>query len=461
MKRCIGFCLCILMIAALAACGKSTDPTPSDTPAASPVADTPTPTKTAEPVESRDEPVREILSAIAEIAKHDSFSINIEETYSVPNRVDALLQVKKKYIFEPSDKAVSLYVEMMQQYDDDDPDRKYQYQYLKEDGGLVVDAYFENGFKYEIKAADEDYAGTMFHFYYELFTPKGRPIEELKKVLLRTYSGFPTSYIDSTQVFRTEMEDVLTYFDDPNKLRSVLGYEKKGEGQYSFAVDLEHVKIPHISDFLAESEIAQLLVLGGEVEPQYVSNVEFDVTIENGCLTAFEIRYSFYDEGGTATIKGTIYDVGSTAYTIPENMRAEYETAKKSYKNLSEIKDPMQAKKYLYEDTKAGYLEKDDQQINNILNAYYYAIIDPKVNNQLADVVRTKGEERGTVYKFNIARGDKIVKSGISFVDDGVKTVFQDQTLELSSKSYENLIMTIYFAFASDGSVGMYYNIDY
>ncbi|MBO4324613.1 MAG: hypothetical protein J5845_04320 [Lachnospiraceae bacterium] len=461
MKRCIGLCLCIIMIAALTACGKTADPTPSDTPAASPAAETPTPTKTADPADSTDEPIREILSAIAEITKHDSFSISMEEAYSVPNYIEALLSMKKKIIHDPEDNSFSLYWELSEKYDDDEAKRQYQYNYLKEDGGLVVDAHFDNGFKYEIRACHEEYADVMFHFYNELFTPKGRPVEELKKVLTRTYSGFPVSYIESTQVFSTEVEDILTYFDDQNKLRNVLGYEKKGEGKYSFAVDLQHVNIPHISDFLAESEIARLLVLGGEVEPAYVSNVEFDVVIEDGCLSSFEIRYGFYEDGGTATIKGMITDVGSTSYTIPENMRADYEAAKKAYKNLSDIKDPTLARKNRYEDTVAGCFEKDDKLINDILNAYYYVVVDPEINKKLADVLRNLGVQAGKTYQFNIARGDKIVNSGIPYVDEGVKATFQDQTLELSAKSYETLIMTIYFAFDTDGSVGMYYNIDY
>ena len=301
----------------------------------------------------------------------------------------------------------------------------------------------------------------MYHFYKELFAPKGRPIEELKKVLTRTYSGFPVSYIESTQVFSTEVEDILTYFDDQNKLRNVLGYEKKGEGKYSFSVDLQHVNIPHISDFLAEGEVGRLLMLGGSVEPQYVSSVEFDVEITEGVLSAFEIRYTIYEGAGTATIKGTIYDVGSTAYTIPENMRAEYDAAKKSYKNLSDIKDPTLARKNRYEDTVAGYFEKDDKLINDILNAYYYVMVDPDINKQLAEVVRSQSIASGKSYQFNIVRGGKIVNSGIPYVDEGVKATFQDQTLELYAKTYENLIITIYFAFDTDGSVGMYYNVDY
>ena len=144
MKRCIGLCLCIIMIAALAACGKSTDPAPSDTPAVSTADETLTPTKPLDPADSTDEPVREILSAISEITKHDSFSINIEETYTVPDYMEAFLTMKKKINHDPADNSFSIYWELSEKYDDNDVQRQYQYNYLKEDGGVVVDAHFDN-----------------------------------------------------------------------------------------------------------------------------------------------------------------------------------------------------------------------------------------------------------------------------------------------------------------------------
>ncbi|MBO4697593.1 MAG: hypothetical protein J5643_10010 [Lachnospiraceae bacterium] len=459
MKRCISLTLCLLLLVSLTACGKKPEeknPTdqPTVTQGATPT-DVPTPTSTPAPVIT-DRPLEAILNAGAELFRHNSFSINIDCSFeNQDGKSDYGL--KKKIIFDPDTESCSVYSEGLDKTDGNS-ERGYAYFYLKPDGGFYARAKFEYGIKYEIFSTTPEYGEDMYKFYKELFTPNGKPLTQFNKMMTDSFAEWPQTFLKDDEAFAEAMETLLLTYDNEDKLRTMFGYENEGNGVYSFSFNLQSINIPMLNEFLYDDAVATILEFSGECEADRVSDIEMKITIENGMISTIESSMT-YDEKNHQSYKATFYDIGTTQYTIPENMRPDYENAKKNYKNMEIWDGIFSVRKNYYEDVKSGAFKKDDETLEEILMTYYYAIQDPKIKEIVMKNIEETGEG-GEVKTLNIQIGDKVVCSGIPELDEVLKRTLKDKTLQLEAKTLQKGVLTI-FLWIDEGELLMNYDLNY
>lgn len=459
MKRCISLALCLLLLVSLTACGKKQEekkPTeePASTQTATPTAD-PTATATPAPVIT-DKPLKAILNAGAELFKHDNFSVNIDCSFE---NDQGLVEygIKKKVIFDRENESCSIYNEGLDKTDGNS-ERAYAYFYLKPDGGFMADARFENGIKYEIYSTTAEYAGDMYKFYKELFTTDGEPLKQFNKMMTDSFAEWPQTFLKDDATFAEAMEVLLATYDNEDKLRNMFGYENEGNGVLSFSFNLQSINIPVINEFLYDEAVSIALEFSGECEADRVSDIEMKITIENGMISTIESTMT-YDDKNHQSYKATFYDVGTTQYMIPENMRADYENAKKNYKNMDIWDRIFSYRKYYYEDVKSGAFDKDYEVLDEVIMTYYYAIQDPKIKEIVTKNIQETGEG-GQVKTLNIQIGDKLVCSGIPELDEVLKKTLKDKTMQLGAKTYQKGVLTL-FLWLDEGELLLNYDFNY
>ncbi len=457
MKRCIGLLLCILLLTSVVGCGKKNpSSTPTPTPDSTPTA---TATPTDEPVVRPEQPpIREILDGISAISAQNSFSLSVTVERIYQGAPYDKYVNKKKVIYDPENQAVSLYYENVDETDEDESERTYTYFFYKADGGINVKARYENGIKYKIRGMAAHTCEKMYALYREMFTANGKPIAPLYDILSEVYEGMPIDFLKDDKNFRDSVEQLATLFDDEKNLKSILGYEKLGEGKYAFSFDPKSLPIPELTDLLKSPQVATQFYMYGPLVPSIVTNVRLEVTVEEGVLSDAVVTISTNAElDCTITVK--VYDVGKTTYMIPENMRQDYENAKVAYKNQQEERDMLANEKRLYDEFMDGTYERDVQTVQDLFDAYAEAFKDSETEKAILNEIHEKGTG-GKELLVTYSNGDKVDQTGIPLLDAALKKEFKAGKFELNCFYYQDYILTLALR-DENGKVALYYGEDF
>ena len=457
MKRCIGLLLCILLLTSVVGCGKkNSSSTPTPTPDSTPTA---TVTPTDEPVVRPEQPpIREILQGISAISAQNSYSLSVTVERIYQGAPYDKFVFKKKIIYDPENQAVSLYFEDVDETDEDAPERFYTYFYYKEDGGINVKARYENGIKYKIHGMASHTCEKMYALYREMFTANGKPIAPLYDILSEVYEGMPIDFLKDDKTFRDSVEQLATLFDDEKNLKSILGYEKLGEGKYAFSFDPKSLPIPALTDLLKSPQGEMVFYIYGPLPPSVVTNVRLEVTIEEGVLSEVAATVSTNAELD-CNIAVKVYDVGKTTYMIPENMRQDYENAKAAYKNQQEERDMLANEKRFYDEYLDGTYERDVKTVQALFDAYYAAFKDPETEKAILKEIHEKGTG-GKELLVTYTNGDRVGQTGIPLLDEALKKEFKGDKFEFHGYYYEDYILTIALR-DENGKVALYYGEDF